>query len=173
MRASWPHWAPCAALLLALGACGYRPLPRVGAMLPAGCLQVVPFAEVSSVGLSGPLAQSLCRRLAADGIDLPLTAPAGQRLPQLTGSLQTRTFPSASRAGVAAYAIEATVSVVLRGADGALLRQGSVVVQEDFLPQPELDSQPLLTERHRRFALARLAERAAGAVHRLLQQDAA
>jgi hypothetical protein len=155
-------------VLLALQtACGYhavRGIPRLGS---SRSLQVVPFEETSSVGLSAPMAQILCGLLAADGYRLRLTpSPGGARL---EGTLDVSTAPSASRAGIASFQLAAVIQVRLLDADGALLVGGTVTAQEDFLPQPEPDIQPLYTERNRRFALARLAERAARAVHRLLQ----
>jgi outer membrane lipopolysaccharide assembly protein LptE/RlpB len=163
-RAPARHWVALSCLLSS--ACGYHTVTTPKVLQQHQPLYILAFIETPSTGLSAPMAMHLSTLLAAEG--LSLTAQAGRSQAHLEGTVQVLTTPSASRAGIQSYQLHATVSARLLDATDTPLWAGQVLVREDFLPDPGLDNQPLVTERNRNFAVAHLAQRAARALYELM-----
>ena len=158
------RWIALSCLLSS--ACGYHTVTTPKLLQQHQPLYILAFIETPSTGVSAPMAMHLSTLLAAEG--LSLTAQARHAQAHLEGTVQVLTTPSASRAGIQSYQLQATVNAQLLDATDTPLWAGQVVAREDFLPDPGLDNQPLVTERNRNFAVAHLAQRAARALYDLM-----
>ena len=158
------------ALAALAGGCGYRPLGQ-GPAFGARALCVLPFAEPDAAGITASLSHHLGLALAAEGF-VVVTDPARADA-VLTGDIAVRHAAGATLQAVQVYTVDVGVHAALWGAQGTLLWQTHSQLQEDFLPtQPSLHAEPLITERRRQVALARLAERMAEHLVARLRLDA-
>ena len=158
-----------ACLIVVVAACSYSVRRKPDILVTKGPWAVVPFFERPYLGMAQPLAQHLALQLAAEGVDLaPITATGSAKL---LGNLRVETRPSATRAGIGAYALFATIEVRLCDAQGQTLWQKTLSLVDDFLPDMTPDVQPLLTEANRQLAVARLAHKAAQDVVTALLED--
>lgn len=157
-------WRLAAVLLGALQLqCGYRML-RSDAPFGASRIAVMPFVEQQPIGLTAELSHNLLQRLAQGGVDVVTDSRRAQAI--LTGTLSLYTVPGATLQAVQLYNVDAVVHAELIDTQGQILWQQDVTVRESFLPpDPGQAPQPLTIESRRRVALARLAERAAHALH--------
>lgn len=150
----------CAAVvLLLLMGCGYRTL-GARAHMEAVRICIMPFAEHGPAGMTGDLAAELSQALAAEGFVIEPDAKKADAV--LTGQIELRQVPGTTLQTVQLYTVDVTVTAELWGGGHEPLWQEAISLQEDFLPtDAALDVEPLVTERRRRVAIARLTERAA------------
>lgn len=152
-------WLWAAALLLAMGGCGYRTLgPQAHFGVTRIC--VMPFSESGPGGMTADLAQQLALGLSAEGFIIEPDAHRADAV--LTGQIELRNVPGTTLQTVQLYTVDVTVTAELWGSGHEPIWQEAVSLQEDFLPtDPARDVEPLVTERRRRVATQRLTERAA------------
>jgi outer membrane lipopolysaccharide assembly protein LptE/RlpB len=155
-------------LCLFASACGYT---VVGAAPPLGMsrVAVVPFDELTPVGMAPHLATALAAELAASGLAITTDAAGADGV--VTGMVTSATTTGSPTSGdpaatVQAYRLAVTIDARLNDRAGAERWRATLALGEDFLASLNTGpTGPVETEAARRRALHRLAERFAREIH--------